>query len=55
VPGVVVTQELGQGLPPAEGSAEQRLLRLVAAANQALAPQATAMVLMVAGMPLRVR
>jgi adenosylcobinamide kinase/adenosylcobinamide-phosphate guanylyltransferase len=55
VPTLVVTQELGQGTPPADGSAEQRLLRLVAGANQALAPQANALVLMVAGVPLRVR
>jgi adenosylcobinamide kinase/adenosylcobinamide-phosphate guanylyltransferase len=55
VPILVVTQELGQGIPPPDGSPEQRLLRLVAGANQLLAPQANALALMVAGVPLRVR
>lgn len=55
VPSLVVTQELGHGIPPPTDSPEHRLLRVVAHANQSLAREASGLVMMVSGLPLRVR
>lgn len=54
VPIIAVTQELGQTLPPPADSPAARLLRVVASSNQIMAAQASALVLMVAGQPLRI-
>ncbi|HEY0707594.1 MAG TPA: bifunctional adenosylcobinamide kinase/adenosylcobinamide-phosphate guanylyltransferase, partial [Polyangia bacterium] len=56
VPALVVTQEVGHGIPHlTPDTHEYRLLRLVGHANQALANEATGLVMMVSGVPLRVR
>ncbi len=54
VPIVVVSTEMGQGIiPRADG--DRRLVRVVSVANQILAERAGGVVLMVSGIPLRVR
>jgi adenosyl cobinamide kinase/adenosyl cobinamide phosphate guanylyltransferase len=54
VPIVVVSIEMGLGPWPSDPE-DERLLRLVSSANQILAQQAAAVVLMVSGVPLKVR
>jgi adenosylcobinamide kinase/adenosylcobinamide-phosphate guanylyltransferase len=54
VPLVLTSTELGMGMIPRDDG-ERHLLRLVAMSNQLLAAQAGAMVLMVSGVPIRVR
>jgi adenosylcobinamide kinase / adenosylcobinamide-phosphate guanylyltransferase len=54
LPVVVVTQELGLGGMP-EALVQQRYLKIAASANQILASMAGAMVMMVSGVPLKVR
>jgi adenosylcobinamide kinase/adenosylcobinamide-phosphate guanylyltransferase len=56
VPSLVVTQEVGHGIPHVvQDTPEYRLLRLVGHANQLLANEATGLVMLVCGVPLRVR
>ena len=56
VPLLVVSQEMGMGLVPSESDpGAQRLLRLTAAANQILAGMASSVVMLVSGVPLKVR
>ncbi|HEY0713857.1 MAG TPA: bifunctional adenosylcobinamide kinase/adenosylcobinamide-phosphate guanylyltransferase [Polyangia bacterium] len=56
LPALVVTQEVGHGIPHINpDTPEYRLLRLVGHANQMLANEATGLVMMVCGVPLRVR
>jgi adenosylcobinamide kinase/adenosylcobinamide-phosphate guanylyltransferase len=54
VPLVLTSTELGMGMIPRDDN-ERRILRVVAMANQLLAAQAGAVVLMVSGVPIRVR
>lgn len=54
VPLVVTSTELGWA-PLPRAPEEQRLIRVVSSANQILAEQAATVVLMVAGLPMRVR
>jgi adenosyl cobinamide kinase/adenosyl cobinamide phosphate guanylyltransferase len=54
VPLVLTSTELGMGMIPRDDG-ERHLLRLVAMSNQLLAAQAGAVVLMVSGVPIRVR
>jgi adenosylcobinamide kinase / adenosylcobinamide-phosphate guanylyltransferase len=54
VPIVVTSAEMGLGMLPRTPD-EQRLLRIVARANQLLAEQAGSVVLMVSGVPLKIR
>lgn len=54
VPIVVVSTEMGLGTLPQE-AALQRLVKVVSSANQILAAQAGATVLMISGVPLKVR
>jgi adenosylcobinamide kinase/adenosylcobinamide-phosphate guanylyltransferase len=53
-PIVVVTTEMGLGVPP-HSPHEERLLKVGASANQILASNATSVILMVTGLPLKVR
>ena len=55
VPVLLVTREFGQGLPAPPGTPEERLLRVVSSANQILAAAASGVVMMVSGLPLKVR
>lgn len=52
IPIVVVSTEMGMGLPPRD-AAEQRLLKVVSQANQILIQAAGSVVLMVGGMPFK--
>jgi adenosylcobinamide kinase/adenosylcobinamide-phosphate guanylyltransferase len=54
VPIVITSTEMSLGLPPRD-PAEQRLVKVVSSANQILGQQATGMVLMVSGVPFKVR
>jgi adenosylcobinamide kinase / adenosylcobinamide-phosphate guanylyltransferase len=54
VPVLLVSQEVGMGLQPADPVA-RRFLRLATSANQILAAMANHVVLMVSGVPLKVR
>jgi adenosyl cobinamide kinase/adenosyl cobinamide phosphate guanylyltransferase len=54
LPMVVTSTELGQGLLP-RGEGELRLVRAVTTANQILAQHAVGVVLMVSGVPFKVR
>src|SRR5262249_29736050 len=54
MPIIVVSMEMGLGTLP-EGHAQQRFLKVAASANQILAGNAGAMVMMVSGVPLKVR
>jgi adenosylcobinamide kinase/adenosylcobinamide-phosphate guanylyltransferase len=54
IPIVVTSTEMSLGLP-ARDAAEQRLLKIVSSANQILGQQASGMVMMVSGVPLKVR
>jgi len=54
VPLVVTSTEMGLGVPPLD-TTELRLLKVVTTANQILAQQAGAVVLMVSGVPFKVR
>jgi adenosyl cobinamide kinase/adenosyl cobinamide phosphate guanylyltransferase len=54
VPLVLTSTELGMGMIPRDDN-ENRLMRVVTMANQLLAQQAGAVVLMVSGVPIRVR
>jgi adenosylcobinamide kinase/adenosylcobinamide-phosphate guanylyltransferase len=54
MPTVVTSTELGLGLMP-RGDAELRLVRVVTTANQILAQHAIGVVLMVSGVPFKVR
>lgn len=54
-PLVVVTTEMGLGVPPRAAPQEERLLKVGASANQILASNAASVVLMVSGVPLKVR
>jgi adenosylcobinamide kinase/adenosylcobinamide-phosphate guanylyltransferase len=54
IPLVVTSTEMGMGLVPGNEQ-EQRLLRVVTSANQLLAQQAGSVVLMVSGVPFKVR
>jgi adenosylcobinamide kinase / adenosylcobinamide-phosphate guanylyltransferase len=54
VPVLLVSQEVGMGLPPTDPK-DRRFLRLATSANQILAPMANHVVMMVSGVPLKVR
>jgi adenosylcobinamide kinase/adenosylcobinamide-phosphate guanylyltransferase len=54
VPIILVTMEMGLGVMPS-GPADQRFLKIAASANQILASNAGAVVMMVSGVPLKVR
>ena len=54
VPIVVTSTEMSLGMMPRDPG-EQRLLKIVGSANQILGQQATGVVLMVSGVPLKVR
>jgi adenosylcobinamide kinase / adenosylcobinamide-phosphate guanylyltransferase len=54
VPILVTSTEMGLGMVPRTPE-EQRLLKIVARANQLLAEQAGSVVLMVSGVPLKIR
>lgn len=54
VPLVVTSTELSLGMMPRD-EGERRLLKIVGSANQILGQQASGMVLMVSGVPLKVR
>src|SRR6185295_8200592 len=54
VPVVITSTEMSLGLQPRD-PAEQRLLKIVSSANQILGQQATGMVMMVSGVPFKVR
>jgi adenosylcobinamide kinase/adenosylcobinamide-phosphate guanylyltransferase len=54
VPIVITSTEMSLGMQ-ARDPVEQRLLKIVSSANQILGQQATGMVLMVSGVPLKVR
>jgi adenosylcobinamide kinase / adenosylcobinamide-phosphate guanylyltransferase len=57
-PVIVVSQEMGWGaIPPRDGDGkeERRYIRVAAGANQILAGMASSVVLMVSGVPLKVR
>ena len=54
VPLVITSTEMSLGMQPRD-QAEQRLLKIVSSANQILGQQATGMVLMVSGVPFKVR
>jgi adenosylcobinamide kinase / adenosylcobinamide-phosphate guanylyltransferase len=54
VPIVVTSTEMGLGMLPRDAQ-EHRLLKIVARANQLLAEQAGSVVLMVSGVPLKIR
>jgi adenosylcobinamide kinase/adenosylcobinamide-phosphate guanylyltransferase len=54
VPIVVTSTEMSLGMMP-RSEAERRLLKVVSSANQILAQQASGVVLMVSGVPLKVR
>jgi adenosylcobinamide kinase/adenosylcobinamide-phosphate guanylyltransferase len=54
LPIIVVSMEMGLGGVP-QGAAEQRFLRVAASANQILAANAGSVVMMVSGVPLKVR
>jgi adenosylcobinamide kinase/adenosylcobinamide-phosphate guanylyltransferase len=54
VPVVLTSTEMSLGLQPRD-EAEARLLKVVSSANQILGQQATGMVLMVSGVPFKVR
>jgi adenosylcobinamide kinase / adenosylcobinamide-phosphate guanylyltransferase len=54
VPLVIISQELNMGDPPADAGAE-RYIRTIAGANQLLAGMAQSVVLLVSGVPLKVR
>jgi adenosylcobinamide kinase/adenosylcobinamide-phosphate guanylyltransferase len=54
VPIVVVSTEMGLGMVPRDEE-QHRLLKIVARANQLLAEQAGSVVLMVSGVPLKIR
>jgi adenosylcobinamide kinase/adenosylcobinamide-phosphate guanylyltransferase len=54
VPVLLVSQELGMGLPPSD-PAGRRFLRIATSANQILAGMANHVVMMVSGVPLKVR
>jgi adenosylcobinamide kinase/adenosylcobinamide-phosphate guanylyltransferase len=54
LPEIVVSMELGLGGMP-ESPAQQRFLRVAASANQILAANAGGVVMMVSGVPLKVR
>jgi adenosyl cobinamide kinase/adenosyl cobinamide phosphate guanylyltransferase len=53
VPLVVVSQEQNMGDPP--DAAAERYVRMIAGANQLLAGMAGSVVLMISGVPLKVR
>jgi adenosylcobinamide kinase/adenosylcobinamide-phosphate guanylyltransferase len=56
VPVIVVSQEFGLAMLPGQTDGEaQRLIRIVASANQILAAMANGVTLMVSGVPLKVR
>ncbi|HXU79754.1 MAG TPA: bifunctional adenosylcobinamide kinase/adenosylcobinamide-phosphate guanylyltransferase [Polyangia bacterium] len=54
VPIVLTSTEMSLGMEPADAS-DKRLLKIVSSANQILGAQATGMVMMVSGVPLKVR
>jgi adenosylcobinamide kinase/adenosylcobinamide-phosphate guanylyltransferase len=54
VPAVLTSTEMGLGMPPRQTS-EVRLLRVVTSVNQIIAEQAGGVVLMVSGVPFKVR
>jgi adenosylcobinamide kinase/adenosylcobinamide-phosphate guanylyltransferase len=54
LPIILVTMETGLGTMPG-GAAEQRFLKVAASANQILAANAGAVVMMISGVPLKVR
>ena len=54
IPIVLTSTEMSLGLP-ARDPVEQRLLKIVSSANQILGQQATGVVMMVSGVPLKVR
>jgi adenosylcobinamide kinase/adenosylcobinamide-phosphate guanylyltransferase len=54
VPVLIVSQEMGLGTPPSD-PAQLRYARLTAGANQILATMAGSVVIMVSGVPLKVR
>jgi adenosylcobinamide kinase / adenosylcobinamide-phosphate guanylyltransferase len=54
VPVLLVSQEVGMGIPPAD-PAGKRFVRLATTANQILAGMANHVVMMVSGVPLKVR
>jgi adenosylcobinamide kinase/adenosylcobinamide-phosphate guanylyltransferase len=54
VPIVLTSTEMSLGVQPRD-AVEQRLLKIVSSANQILGQQASGMVLMVSGVPLKVR
>jgi adenosylcobinamide kinase/adenosylcobinamide-phosphate guanylyltransferase len=54
VPIVITSTEMSLGFQPRD-AAEKRLLKIVSSANQILGQQATQLVLMVSGVPLKVR
>jgi adenosylcobinamide kinase/adenosylcobinamide-phosphate guanylyltransferase len=54
VPIVLVSTEMGLGIPP-RIAGEQRLLKIASSANQILAANAGAVVMLVSGLPLRIR
>jgi adenosylcobinamide kinase/adenosylcobinamide-phosphate guanylyltransferase len=54
LPIILVTMEMGLGVTP-DGPAHQRFLRVATSANQILAVNASAVVMMVSGVPLKVR
>jgi adenosylcobinamide kinase/adenosylcobinamide-phosphate guanylyltransferase len=54
VPVVVSSTEMGLGVPPRE-EADLRLMQVVTTANQILVQQAAGVVLMVSGVPLKIR
>jgi adenosylcobinamide kinase / adenosylcobinamide-phosphate guanylyltransferase len=54
VPIVITSTEMSLGMQPRD-AAEQRLLKIVSSANQILGQQASGMVLMVSGVPFKVR
>jgi adenosylcobinamide kinase/adenosylcobinamide-phosphate guanylyltransferase len=54
LPIILVTMEVGMAAMP-EGAAAQRFLKVAASANQILAGNAGAVVMMVSGVPLKVR
>jgi adenosylcobinamide kinase / adenosylcobinamide-phosphate guanylyltransferase len=54
VPVILVSQEVGMGIPPSD-PAGKRYVRLATTANQILAGMANHVVMMVSGVPLKVR
>ncbi len=54
VPVLLVSQEIGMGVPPTD-AATKRFVRIATGANQILAAMANHVVMMVSGVPLKVR